>query len=68
MNIIHGPTAQLVAGEIIYQVTLASGMIVTNPSAFGEDETLHPVPTAIVTEDGKILSISKTESDEEKAG
>ena len=63
MEIIHGPTTQLVAGNIIYQVTLMSGMIVTNPSAFGEDNSSPFIPTAIITDDGKILSISKIEGD-----
>ena len=38
METIHGPIAQLVAGNVIYQVTLASGMIVTRPMGFGDEE------------------------------
>ena len=56
METIHGPVAQLVEGDIIYQVTLASGMIVTNPSAFGQSEYPVIIPTAVVSEGGQILS------------
>ncbi len=60
MDTIRGPITQLVSGEIIYQVTLASGMIVTNPKAFGTDE-VHLAPSGtIVSESGKILSMPKT--------
>ena len=42
---------------IIYQVTLASGAIATNPYAFGSDAD-QPIAEqiTIVTEDGRILS------------
>lgn len=55
METIHGPIAQLVAGSVIYQVTLASGMIVTRPMGFGDEK---PAETAavIVTQDGRVLA------------
>jgi hypothetical protein len=59
MKTIDGPTAQLVSGQIIYQITLSSGMIITNPSGFGETETVPKYHPAIVSEDGRILSNPK---------
>jgi hypothetical protein len=55
MEIIHGPTAPVTAGGIIYQVTLASGMIVTSPAAFGAIESNKVEQKTIVTEDGRVL-------------
>jgi len=47
MRIIQGPTAPLTAGSIIYQITLASGMIITNPSEFGLDGQNQYLPQSI---------------------
>jgi hypothetical protein len=55
MEIIHGPLAPLTAGGIVYQVTLASGMIVTSPSAFGAIEHGEIIEKIVVTEDGRVL-------------
>jgi hypothetical protein len=55
METIQGPIAQLVAGSVIYQVTLASGMIVTRPTGFGEEKSTSTAPV-IVSQDGKVLS------------
>ena len=55
METIHGPIAQLAAGSVIYQVTLASGMIVTSPMAFGDDKPAATTPV-VVSQDGKILA------------
>ena len=55
METIHGPIAQLVAGNVIYQVTLASGMIVTRPMGFGEEKPTLTAPV-IVSQDGRVLS------------
>ncbi len=56
MDIINGPTTQLVASDLIYQITLASGMIITNPLAFGNGGRVGLAPSAIVSEAGEILS------------
>ena len=56
METIAGPIAQLGASAVIYQVTLASGMVITSPTGFGEDQpTLNP-PAVVVSESGEILS------------
>ncbi|MDO8475061.1 MAG: hypothetical protein Q7W02_02500 [Candidatus Rokubacteria bacterium] len=57
MDTIRGPIAQLAAGGVIYQVTLASGMIVTNPAAFGEQKQASVAPAVVVSEKGEILSV-----------
>ncbi len=54
METIHGPIAELVAGNVIYQVTLASGMIVTRPMGFGDEKLTST--SVVVSEDGKVLS------------
>lgn len=55
MKKIRGPIAPLPTGGIIYQITLASGMIITNPAGFGLEEfTIAPIP-AIVGENGHVL-------------
>lgn len=59
MRTIHGPTAQLTSGAIVYQITLASGAIITNPAAFGETESTIISSPAIVTEKGRVLSKPK---------
>lgn len=59
MDTIHGPFVQLVAGTMIYQITLASGMIITNPLAFGDSSYMPLAPRVIVAEDGQILSSSQ---------
>lgn len=53
METIHGPMAQLATGDLIYQVTLASGMIMTNPSAFGKDEQTSITPPAVISKGGQ---------------
>lgn len=56
MKTIKGPIVPLATGNVIYQVTLASGMVITNPSAFGPDgETTPPTPV-IVGENGQVLT------------
>lgn len=56
MEIINGPTIPSGNNNIIYQITLASGMIITNPSAFGNGIYPEVIPSFIISEDGKILS------------
>lgn len=63
MEKINGPIAPLKTGNIIYQITLASGMIITSPAAFGLDEsTIEPIPT-IVGENGHVISMPRRRSD-----
>jgi len=55
MKTIKGPIVPLTAGSIVYQITLASGMVITNPAAFGpEGGTIAPTPI-VVAENGQIL-------------
>jgi len=62
MKKIKGPIVPLATGNIIYQITLASGMIITNPAAFGlEEHTIVPVP-AIVGENGQVLALRGPQS------
>ncbi len=56
MKVIHGPIAESVGGGVVYQVTLASGMIVTNPAAFGEAEHGLIEPGTVVSEGGQVLA------------
>ena len=55
MTVIQGPIAPSVTGGVIYEVTLASGMLITNPVAFGLIADLSVSPTTIVTEKGQVL-------------
>lgn len=56
ITIIKGPIVPQAAGNIVYQITLTSGMIITNPAAFGpQSDTTVPVP-AIVGENGQVLT------------
>ena len=50
MRTINGPTYQSASNQLIYQVTLSSGMIITNPSGFGATEPLLTYQPAIVSE------------------
>jgi len=63
MKKIKGPLAPLATGSTIYQVTLASGMIITNPAAFGEIERAPNYISAVVSEDGRVLVAPKTETE-----
>jgi hypothetical protein len=56
MKTISAPTSQLTSGAVIYQITLASGMIITTPFSFGEEESIKVSSPAIVTDDGRVLS------------
>ena len=62
MEIIHGPTIPATGGGVIYQITLASGMIITSPSAFGANEHEIAVPKTVVTKDGRVLIIPMEEN------
>lgn len=64
MEKIRGPIAPLKTGNIIYQITLASGMIVTSPAAFGMDESAIESSPIIVGEDGRVFGRQQRRSDE----
>lgn len=55
MKVVHGPTVQLTSGDILYQVTLASGAVITSPSAFEAPKLTPAEPKTIVTMDGRVL-------------
>ena len=63
MRIIHGPLAPLTMGGVIYQVTLASGMIVTSPFAFGAIEEGSVLQKTVVTGDGRVLIRPRDENE-----
>jgi hypothetical protein len=54
-QIIYGPIAPGGNG-IIYQVTLASGAVVTNPAAFGDAQDAPPRPWPLIADDGTVLT------------
>ena len=54
-RVIKGPTMPGV-GDILYQVTLSSGMIVTAPYAFGLDPELAYAPKVVVSASGQVLA------------
>ncbi len=56
MTVIQGPIAPSITGGVVYEVTLASGMIITNPVAFGLTERLSVSPTIIVSDKGQVLA------------
>ena len=63
MDTVRGPIAQLVAGDLVYQVTLASGMVVTSPAGFGKTEYTLTTPVVVISEDGRILSVPRGSDD-----
>ncbi len=54
--VVHGPTVDAPC-SMMYQVTLASGIIVTNPGGFGEPEAEYEEFVPIVSEDGRVLTL-----------
>ena len=52
-----GRIAPSVVSGVMYQVTLESGAIVTSPTGFPPDEVPPTVTSAIVTSDGRVLSV-----------
>lgn len=58
-QVVYGPVAPSPGTGIIYQVTLASGMIATNPSAFPDGATEPSYVSALVTESGRVLVNAK---------
>ncbi len=59
METIYGPVVPLVAGSILYHITLVSGMIITSPSAFGKPGYPLIIPPVVASEDGQILSVPR---------
>jgi len=56
VQVIKGP-APAQNGGVIYQVTLAQGLILTNPQSFGEAEPMTTAaPGPIITQDGRVLA------------
>ena len=55
MQVVYGPTIPS-AGSIIYQVTLSSGAIVTNPHSFGDLQARVLEPRVIVAVNGRVLA------------
>jgi len=62
MTVVRGPQARLTAGDVLYQVTLASGAVITNPSDFEPPKPAPPEARAIVTLAGEILFKPRPES------
>jgi hypothetical protein len=60
-QVIHGPTVEVPTG-IVYEVTLPSGMIVTNPSGFGKPAKPGNAVIPYVTEDGRVLAVETNEN------
>ena len=57
-EVVRGPVVEA-PSAIIYQITLASGVIVTDPSAFGA-RTVEPASDVpVFTEDGRPLVAAK---------
>jgi hypothetical protein len=55
-QVVHGPTAPG-SEQIIYQVTLEGGLVLTNPAAFGtSDYRLAVTPVPVIAEDGRVLA------------
>jgi len=63
METVQGPVVPRAIGCVIYQVTLASGMIVTSPAMFGSAEEDQIAPQVVVTEDGRVLVAPKDETE-----
>lgn len=56
MKTIKGPIVPLIANNTVYQITLSSGMVITNPAAFGPDVDMEVLSPAIVGENGQVLT------------
>jgi len=56
-RVVNGPTADDATGGVIYQVTLAQGLVLTNPAAFGAviDDGLD-TPGPVISEAGQVLA------------
>lgn len=59
-KVIKGPTVPAVGG-LIYQVTLSSGAVVTNPAAFSDGEARLAYVSAYVAETGRVLASASAE-------
>lgn len=56
-EVVRGPVVET-QGTMIYQITLASGVIVTDPSAFPRREAEPESNLPVFTEDGRPLVAS----------
>jgi hypothetical protein len=54
--IIQGPVIPSITGGVLYEVTLASGIIITNPINFGQSERTYLSSNDIITEKGEVLA------------
>lgn len=69
MKTIKGPIAPLKTGNVIYQITLASGMIITSPAGFGLEELTSALIPAIIGENGCVFAKERQRDDEsDRAG
>jgi len=48
-KVIDGPVAEVPGHEIIYQVTLSSGTVITSPAGFGVQPLQMPLVPAVPT-------------------
>lgn len=64
MEIVNGPVAPG-GSDLIYQVTLASGAIVTNPEAFLAQRETDDSQRLLMTEDGQLLAVPLDEHTED---
>lgn len=58
-EVVRGPVVETPGTMIIYQITLASGVVVTDPSAFGRREVEPASDVPVFAEDGRPLVASR---------
>ncbi|MGH2635753.1 MAG: hypothetical protein ACRDHU_06385 [Actinomycetota bacterium] len=58
ITIVEGPLVES-RGALIYQITLTSGMIVTDPSAFSRREALPASDVPVFAESGQPLVVPR---------
>jgi hypothetical protein len=56
--VLDGPMPSIMGG-ILYQVTLPSGMIITNPNGFGNGLSQPLEVAPVVTSDGRVLMVGR---------
>ena len=52
--------------RIIYQITLPSGAIITNPAGFGETLPTPAYVGTVVTEDGRVLAVNEDQAHQDE--
>ena len=56
VQIVRGPVSGQ-NGGLIYQVTLAQGLVLTNPQSFGDAEPqTTAAPGPVISQDGRVLA------------